>query len=420
MNSNTFLKRFGFNPNDFLLFDIEPITTDDGYIFLLEQNKDKTPCPFCQSDNIVLKEYYFRNINCSESNHIKDIFKIKVPRFKCKNCHKTFIKKLSNINYHSNISNNIVKMICNDFHICKTFDEIAVKYHISTAKVIDIFDNNIPSPKRLLLPRILCIDEFHFSSKNNENKYCVIIIDWETKQIIDIIKNRKLPYLREYFSQINEKERKNVQYFVSDLYDGYRTIHNEFFKKSQHIADFYHITIQLTRAVNSLRTSVMKQLDSSSLEYKFMKKHWKLFISRYNCKYDSKSFKTKNGIEVPFFDILMKCIKLNDNLWNGYNCIQDLFSIHKDQYFSDAMKDFDWISNKLENGNSSLLLDVAKTYRKWSIEISNAYAYHKGYKNISNSIAESTNNQIKTLIKVAYGYHNFERFRKRVLLLLRH
>lgn len=419
MNSNIILKRFGFNPNDFLENDIEPITTDDGFIYLLEQNKNKIPCPYCHSNNIVLKEYYFRNINCSETIHIKDIFRIKVPRFKCKDCNKTFIKKLSNVNTHCNISNNVIKMICNDFYMCKTFDEIAIKYHISSAKVIDIFDNLIASPKRLTLPKILCIDEFHFSSSNNDNKYCVVIIDWEEKKVIDIIKNRKLPYLRDYFSKISQKERNNVQYFVSDLYDGYRNIHNEFFKQSQHIADFYHITIQLSRAVNSLRTQIMKQLDFSSLEYKFMKKHWQLFISRYNHKYDSKFFKTKNGIEIPFFDIFMKCIKLNDNLWNGYNCIQDLFSIRKDQYFSDAKKDFDWLINKLENSNSSLLLDVAKTYKKWIIEICNAYSYHIGFKNISNSIAECINNQIKTLIKVAYGYNLFERFRKRILLLLR-
>jgi transposase len=88
-----------------------------------------------------------------------------------------------------------------------------------------------------------------------------------------------LDYLRDYFSQISEKERRNVKYFVSDLYDGYRTIHKEFFKNSHHIADFYHITIQLSTVVNIIRTNIMKQLDINSIEYKFMKKYWKLFIS---------------------------------------------------------------------------------------------------------------------------------------------
>lgn len=52
------------------------------------------------------------------------------------------------------------------------------------------------------------------------------------------------------------------------------------------------------------------------------------------------------------------------------------------------------------------------------IESSNACSLHKVFKDISNSIAECSNNQIKTIIKVAYGFQNFERFRKLVLLLL--
>ena len=32
--------------------------------------------------------------------------------------------------------------------------------------------------------------------------------------------------------------------------------------------------------------------------------------------------------------------------------------------------------------------------------------------------AETDNNHLKTIIKAAYGYHNFERFRKRALMLI--
>ena len=40
-------------------------------------------------------------------------------------------------------------------------------------------------------------------------------------------------------------------------------------------------------------------------------------------------------------------------------------------------------------------------------------------KRFSNGPAEGLNNAIKTLIKDANGYKNFDRFRKRVLLILR-
>ena len=115
----------------------------------------------------------------------------------------------------------------------------------------------------------------------------------------------------------------------------------------------------------------------------------------------------------------MRCLKLNDNLLTGSDCLQDLFKIKKDQYFSDAFKSFGWLIKKLDNSSSSLLKEVAKTYEKWKIEICNAYSLHIGFNNISNSIAECSNNKIKTIIKAAYGYNNFERFRKRAIMLLR-
>ena len=36
----------------------------------------------------------------------------------------------------------------------------------------------------------------------------------------------------------------------------------------------------------------------------------------------------------------------------------------------------------------------------------------------SNAIAESLNNQLQTIIKSAYGYHSFERFRRRALMII--
>ena len=117
------------------------------------------------------------------------------------------------------------------------------------------------------MPKILCIDEFYFS-KDNDNKYCCILVDWETKQIVDIIKNRQLAYLDDYFSKIPQNKLKNVKYFVSDMYDGYATIKNKYFPKADHIIDLFHIVIQLNRVTNSIRCSVMKSLPDDSIEKK--------------------------------------------------------------------------------------------------------------------------------------------------------
>ena len=39
MNNNTFLYRVGLNPENFINKDIEPINTDDGLLYLVEERK---------------------------------------------------------------------------------------------------------------------------------------------------------------------------------------------------------------------------------------------------------------------------------------------------------------------------------------------------------------------------------------------
>lgn len=49
--------------------------------------------------------------------------------------------------------------------------------------------------------------------------------------------------------------------------------------------------------------------------------------------------------------------------------------------------------------------------------IVNAFTKKSKQKRLTNGIAESINNHIKTTIKYSYGFENFERFRKKTLLI---
>ena len=83
------------------------------------------------------------------------------------------------------------------------------------------------------------------------------------------------------------------------------------------------------------------------------------------------------------------------------------------------MKWLDKIINQLKRTLNEDLVRVGETYRVWKVEIANAITV-KNFdgKRLTNGPAEGLNNAIKTLIKDANGYQNFERFRKRILLVL--
>ena len=417
MDFNTLLFRLGLDPNCFINRLNEPIKTDSGFIYEVEQRKDIRICPTCKSTNAIINDYDYVEINCSETNHITDTVRIKKVRFKCKDCNKSFTPVINGIKPYSRISDQSKTLIYKDFFLKLSFTDIANKFGLSVARIIQLFDELVPYVPRLLLPEVLCIDEIRFH-EDPDQKYCCVLYDYLNKDVVDIIRNRQLPYLDEYFSKIPEKERKTVKYFISDMYDGYRTIHRRYFPQAIHIVDLFHVIYQLTTALNKIRTIAMKNAEKGSLQYNFMKSHWKLFLCRKEDIPDKYYYSRKTGKSYHFDDLVDRCVKSDSDLLEAYNVLQDLFHYHQKYTYKKALAFVEHISNRLLLSSNEQLRKVGRTYSKWNVEIARAFSNTNNGIRYTNSIAECINNHLKTIIKIAYGYHNFERFRKRVMLII--
>lgn len=418
MDFNTILLRLGLDPNCFVNRLNEPIKTDEGFIYEIEQECNERLCIYCKSDNVIIHDHDTVEINCSETDHIKDILRIRKVRFKCKDCKRTFTPSIRGIERYSKTSSQTLDMILKDFHKVISFKDIGIRYSLSTARILQIFDENINYVPRRRLPGIMCIDEIRFTADYNQH-YCCVLYDFETGEIVDIIKNRQLAYLNEYFDKIPEKERNQVRVFISDMYDGYATVKRRYFTKALHVVDLFHIINQMSVSVGKIRVKAMNRLDHKSIEYGFMKKHWKLFLAKKENVPDKFYTSRKTGETYHYDDLVFQCVLKDSNLLEAYNTLQDLYR-YKDNYYSfkEAYDFVDHISKRLILSDNEDLEKVGRTYRKWIGEITNGLSYSQSGRRYTNGMAESINNRLKTVIKVAYGYSNFERFRKRVLLII--
>lgn len=417
MDFNTLLLRLGIDSACFENRLNDPIKTEKGFIYEVEQRKDIRICPKCGKENATINDYDYVEINCSETSHITDTLRIKKVRFMCKNCNSTFTPVINGIDPYTKVSNQTREMIVKDFFSKMTFSDIAKRYSLTTARVLQIFDEEIKLVPRRPMPRVLCIDEIKFSEEHNQ-KYCCVLYDFDKKEIVDIIRNRQLPYLEEYFSNIPEKERKNVKYFISDMYDAYHTVQKRYFPHAIHIVDLFHVITQLTNAVNRIRTAAMKNMPQGSLEYNFMKAHWSLFLCRKENVPDKYYTSRKTGISYHYDELIDLCIKTSPDLLEAYNTLQDLFHYHQKYTYKKALSFIGYMSNRLLASHNDILRSVGRTYHKWREEIARSFSFTTNGIRLTNAIAESINNHIKTIIKAAYGYHNFERFRKRAMLII--
>ena len=197
------------------------------------------------------------------------------------------------------------------------------------------------------------------------------------------------------------------------MYDTYADIRRIYFPNAIHVVDLFHVITQLTNAVNRIRTRVMNNYClKGTVEYNFMKKNWRYFLCRRSRVPDKFYTYKKTG------EMIRRCLKTDLNLDDAYICLQELFRYSEYGTYKDALDFIGRISKKLIFLPNPLLKAVGRTYHKWRYEIANGFDKKSRDFHYTNAIAEGLNNQLKTITKSAYGYHNFERFRKRAMLIL--
>ena len=89
---------------------------------------------------------------------------------------------------------------------------IARMKHISPTTVIRILRSLRPKTVSLNqpLPEVVCFDEFK-SVKNVSGAMSFVMMDGKTHQLIDIVENRQLNPLRDYFLRYPRKVREQVR-----------------------------------------------------------------------------------------------------------------------------------------------------------------------------------------------------------------
>ena len=205
------------------------------------------------------------------------------------------------------------------------------------------------------------------------------------------------------------------------MYDGYVYVRSKYFPKSIHVIDLFHVISLLTNAISSVRCQVIKQRDADTYLDRFMKNHWETFMCRYE-KIPDKYYspQTDDGVIYHYQEMVAECIKLDQDFWEGWNVLQDILHYKWYGTYDESLSFIIHMSERLKNTGNDTLKKVGQSYYKWRYEIANGFTKNEYHVHISNGIAECINNNIKTVIKLSYGYRNFQRFRKRCLLMYRY
>ena len=259
---------------------LDAVYDGDESIIYIELEDIRGFCPECGSNKIEIKDYYTVRINNSIIKHRNIKVEMRVRRYRCRKCGKTFKQQYEFTQKGDSISIAVKGQILEDLKERITAAQIARDHNVSPMTVMRIFDNAVLPQLPLKLSEIICIDEFCYKHSNSkEGKYPAVITNPLTGKIIDIIYSRWKDVLIDYFNKVKYPERLAVKYFVSDMNETYRQIKRIFFKDAIHIADRFHVIKTFNEAITAIRTRIIKQeVYYDKKEYRYLKKNWKIFL----------------------------------------------------------------------------------------------------------------------------------------------
>ena len=366
-------------------------------------------CPKCGvvfDDNFEKHGFITSNIRIPNVAGYKSILRLHKQRYLCKYCNKAFTLKSNVVDYGCCISKATKWHIANDLRKKRSEKDIAFDNNVSpntVERIIDSYYDPIKIHKNYL-PKILSFDEFK-SVKSADGAMSFHMCNGETGQTIDIVEDRRLNSLVKYFFKYSLKARQSVKLIVIDMYSPYVSLIKKMFPNAGIIIDKFHIINLISNALNNTRIQVMKK---DKINYKKMKRYWRLILkdeTELNCSKWEKFVCFKDLLTQK--DLVNYIVSQNDELKNTYIIYQELLYAFKNNNKSLFNKIIDTDHTNI----SSYMKTSIKTLKEFRYDIYNTFDnhYHNGF-------IEGNNNFIKVIKRIAFGFRSFRRFKARIMI----
>ena len=339
------------------------------------------------------------------------LLKLRKQRFLCKHCGATFTAETKLVDRHCYIANSIKSTIAMELREIQSMALIAKHMNVSSHTVLRVLEKvgETLRPKYLYLPRHLSIDEFK-SVKNVSGAMSFLFMDATNHRLIDIVENRQLPYLVDYFLRYPLEARLSVKTVTMDMYSPYFQLVAEVFPNAQVVIDRFHIVQHLNRGLNSVRIQTMNKIRyERPRDYRKLKQQWKLILKNQG-SLDYEKLRTHRLYDGLVTQTMMVAYltSLSPELERVYTLVNRL---------KEALQDHDFQRFQLELEESrkyrlpKKMRTIIQTLQRYREEIQNACRF-----TLSNGGLEGLNNKVKNIKRSGFGYRNFYNLRARILI----
>ncbi|WP_408906864.1 ISL3 family transposase [Streptococcus pneumoniae] len=382
---------------------LDIINMDTHKEIIAKLDYDAPSCPECGNQ---LKKYDFQKpskIPYLETTGMPTRILLRKRRFKCYHCSRMMVAETSIVKKNHQIPRIINQKIAQKLIEKISMTDIAHQLAISTSTVIRKLNDFHFKHDFSCLPEIM--------SWNVETvrgvtvsigrwKMSFIAQDFEKLDIITVLEGRTQAVIRDHFLKYDRAVRCRVKIITMDIFSPYYDLAKQL---------RFHIVQHLSRAMSRVRVQIMNQFHRKYHEYKAIKRYWKLIQQDSRKLSDKRFYRPIFRMHLTNKEILNKLLSYSEDLKHHYQLYQLLLFHFQNK---EPEKFFGLIEDNL-NQVHPLFQTVFKTFLKDKEKIVNALQLH-----YSNAKLEATNNLIKLIKRNAFGFRNFENFKKRISIAL--
>ena len=239
----------------------------------------------------------------------------------------------------------------------------------------------------------LGIDEV---SEKKGHRYLTIVTDTIKRRVIWVGRGRDRAVLKKFFKWFGKKRTRRIKCVVIDMHDPYELEIRKQCPRAALIYDHFHVIKPLSFAIDEIRRRQQKEMPPEGRRY--------LKHSRYLLLRPRENLTLKQNVR------LKELLAVNEPLSTAYLLKEDLRAVFRRLDPKVARAELrDW-KRRVRESNIPELLEYVKMLNRRRFGILNFLKHRK-----TNGLSEGFNNVVKTIKKNAYGFHDSEYFRLKIL-----
>lgn len=354
-------------------------------------------CPHCGGCDLRKKDRVHRHVWHESVGLRRVLLRFSVCKYHCRGCGKYFRQRLDGILPWQRSTEALKKQVYRQHSQGISRRSLAGNCRKSDSTIARYYDHMYDLENRKLLtlqiPRVLGIDEHFFS---RQMRFATTFCDLRKRRVFDVAPGQSKAALASYLTELKGKSR--VRIVCMDLSETYRSIARNYFPRALVVADRFHVVrLALHHLMKTCRT-IDPDLAGGRGMTRLLQKHARNLTDRQEARLSDYLSQQPAIAGIYHFKEALMAVLIARNQSKA-NCrilayrLLDAIGELKTSGFEDCRK-------------------LGRTLEAWQVEIGRMWRFSR-----SNGITEGFHRKMKLIQRRAFGFRNFENYRRRVRAL---